>query len=190
MELQGTRVLAVTRQQAWDGLNDPEVLKACIPGCERFERGEGDTYDAVVALKIGPVAARFTGKASVSDSVPLTSYALGFEASAGVAGFGRGQAKVRLEPQDGGGCVLHYEVHSQIGGKIAQIGQRLIDGVAKNLSEDFFRRLEAELTQRYASSAAATLPDGTDTTGRDGIPSWLWWVGAVLALLAVWLTLK
>jgi carbon monoxide dehydrogenase subunit G len=147
MEMQGQRRLPLDQALVWAALNDPEVLKVCVPGCEKFEiEGEG-AYTVVTALKIGPVSARFTGKVKLSDVQPPASYTLGFEGQGGVAGFGKGTSAVRLEPVDGG-CELHYTVSATVGGKIAQLGQRLIDGVARSLADDFFKRFEAELLRR------------------------------------------
>ncbi|MEN9775869.1 MAG: hypothetical protein RL322_2939 [Pseudomonadota bacterium] len=151
MEMQGQRRLPVEQALVWSALNDPEVLKACVPGCERFEVDAENTYTVVTALKIGPVSARFTGKVRLSDVVPPQSYTLGFEGQGGVAGFGKGTSAVRLETVEGG-CELHYTVSATVGGKIAQLGQRLIDGVARSLADDFFKRFEAELLRRHPTT--------------------------------------
>jgi len=152
MEMQGQRRLPVEQALVWEALNDPEMLKLCVPGCEKFEvEGEG-AYTVVTALKIGPVSARFTGKVKLSDVQPPQSYTLGFEGQGGVAGFGKGTSAVRLEPAEGG-CDLHYTVNATVGGKIAQLGQRLIDGVARSLADDFFKRFEAELLRRHPAPA-------------------------------------
>eukprot|EP01036_Dinobryon_divergens_P055675 gene55675-74347_t len=152
--MQGSRTLAVTQQQAWEALNDPEMLKACIPGCEKFELTEANTYNVGTAIKIGPVAARFNGRVVLSDIVPPQSYKLSFDAQGGVAGFGKGESSVQLKPA-GSGCELTYTVHSTVGGKIAQLGQRLIDGAAKSTADDFFKRFEAEMQSRYGPPPAA-----------------------------------
>jgi carbon monoxide dehydrogenase subunit G len=154
MEMQGQRRLPVEQALVWGALNDPEVLKACVPGCERFEVEAENAYTVVTALKIGPVSARFTGKVRLSDVTPPQSYTLGFEGQGGVAGFGKGTSAVRLEPVDGG-CELHYTVSATVGGKIAQLGQRLIDGVARSLADDFFKRFEAELLRRHPAAPVA-----------------------------------
>lgn len=181
--MQGSRMLGVNRDQAWQALNDPEMLKACIPGCERFEASDADTYNITAAIKIGPVAARFSGRVQLSDIVAPQSYTLGFDAQGGVAGFGKGRAEVQLLATDSG-CELRYTVHSTIGGKLAQLGQRLIDGAAKSLAEDFFRRFDEALQVRYPAAGAGT---GTGEVGQnDGaaaappasglaaLPAWLW----------------
>jgi uncharacterized protein len=157
MEMQGSRHLAVTQQQAWEALNDPEVLKVCIPGCDKVEAIGENQYAIGMAVKIGPVAARFNGKILLSDVQPPTSYTLSFEGQGGPAGFGKGNAKVNLAPSaDGAECDLSYTAQAQVGGKIAQVGQRLVDGVAKSMAEDFFKRFDNEMQRRYPAVA----PDG------------------------------
>jgi carbon monoxide dehydrogenase subunit G len=188
MDMQGSRVLNATQEQAWQALNDPDILKACIPGCDKFELAEPNVYAVGVAIKIGPVAAKFTGKVSLMDILPPNSYALQFEAQGGIAGFGKGESKVELKPVDGG-VELNYTVHSQVGGKIAQLGQRLIDGVAKTLAEDFFTRFEEQLQARHgggaeASTASDANSESTEATGAT--PTWVWAFAIVIAASAVW----
>jgi len=174
MDMQGQRVLRVTQAQAWGALNDPNVLKSCIAGCDKFELSENNTYNVVVAIKIGPVSAKFNGKVSLTDIQPPNSYALNFDAQGGVAGFGKGEAKVSLEPH-AEGCELHYTVHSSVGGKLAQLGQRLIDGVAKSLAEDFFKKFEEALLAQYpaADNSASATPSASNEDSP-GIPVWVW----------------
>ena len=206
MEMQASRTLAVSQQQAWEALNDPEVLKLCIPGCDKVEPTGDNQYAVAMALKIGPVSAKFAGKITLSDIVPPESYNIAFDGSGGVAGFGKGNAQVKLVPlpADAAGqasCELHYTVHASVGGKIAQLGQRLIDGAAKSMAEDFFKRFDDEMQRRFpraeapsadaaASADAVTQPstvqEGGATQGG-GIPAWMWGVGvAALVLLAWW----
>ena len=198
MDMQGSRPLAVSQQQAWDSLNDPEILKICIPGCSKFELVNENEYAVTVAVKIGPVSAKFNGKVKLADIQAPVSYALQFEAQGGVAGFGQGESKVELIPQDGG-CELRYTVHSKVGGKIAQLGQRLIDGVAKSLAEDFFKRFDEALQAKFVgeditgdSSGAlqATASNASSQTAVPGISNirgLLWTVGAVVAVaLLTW----
>ncbi len=192
MDMQGNRPLAVTQQQAWEALNDPEMLKACIPGCEKFELTEPNTYAVTTAIKIGPVAARFNGRVTLSDIQPPQSYKLGFDAQGGVAGFGKGEAAVQLTPA-GSGCELNYTVHSSVGGKIAQLGQRLIDGAAKSLAEDFFRRFDEALQQRYPSAAAPAAAVAEHTPmpkAGGGLPTWAWGAIAVVAAVVIYLVTK
>lgn len=207
MDMQGSRTLAASRQQAWEALNDPEVLKACIPGCDKVEATGENQYAIGMGVKVGPVSARFAGKIFLEDVQPPSSYTLRFEGQGGAAGFGKGSAKVRLEPRDPG-CELQYTVNAQVGGRIAQVGQRLIDGVAKSMAEDFFKRFDAELQRRHppaaASSAAApdpammsaaAQPDpaavaGPGTTTHTGVPAWLWIVGVVVVVAVAWWMLR
>ena len=196
MDMQGNRQLGVSQQQAWDALNDPTILKACIPGCEKFELTADNQYAVLVAVKIGPVAAKFNGKVTLADIQAPNSYALQFEAQGGVAGFGQGESKVELVA-NAQGCELRYTVHSKVGGKIAQLGQRLIDGVAKSLAEDFFKRFETALQEKYPESAptqsSSAQEEGASTgsaaakTKRAKIFGWLWPVVAgVVGGVAVW----
>jgi hypothetical protein len=157
--MQGNRHLAVTQQQAWEALNDPEVLKACIPGCDRVEATGENQYAIGMAVKIGPVSARFSGKILLADVLPPSSYTLNFEGQGGAAGFGKGNAKVNLSPPiEGSGCELNYTAQAQVGGKIAQVGQRLVDGVAKSMAEDFFRRFDAEMQRQHPEAYAQPAP--------------------------------
>jgi carbon monoxide dehydrogenase subunit G len=192
MEMQGSRVLAITQSQAWEALNDPEVLKASIPGCDKLEAAGENRYVLGVAVKVGPVAARFAGKITLSEVQPPSSYTLSFDGQGGAAGFGKGQADVKLTPQ-GTGCELSYNVRAQVGGKIAQVGQRLIDGVARAMAEDFFKRFDQEMQRRYpqayADAAAAALPAGDAAPAPKGtsVPVWVWLIaGAVLLAALVW----
>jgi len=191
VEMQGSRTLAVTVQQAWEALNDPAMLQTCIPGCEKFELTEPDTYAVTTAIKIGPVAARFSGRVRLSDIVPPQSYTLGFDAQGGVAGFGKGQAAVRLVPTDAG-CELTYTVQSTVGGKLAQLGQRLIDGASRSLAEDFFRRFEEALAKRYpaAPSDAAAAPAVQAPSAAPLLPAWGWGLITVVVAAAVYLATR
>lgn len=191
MEMTGSRALPMSQQIVWDALNNAEILKACIPGCEKFELTEPNTYAVGTAIKIGPVAARFQGKVTLTDIVAPRSYQLQFDAQGGVAGFGKGSSKVELKPAGSGqGCELHYTVNSTVGGKIAQLGQRLIDGAAKSLAEDFFRRFEEELQKRHPVAAASdTAAAATAPAATGGLPIWVWVaIAAAVALGLVILT--
>jgi carbon monoxide dehydrogenase subunit G len=139
MELKGTQNLALPRQQVWDSLNDPEVLKACIPGCEEVARVNEDEFRLAMTASVGPVKARFKGKLLISERVPPVSYVLTFEGSGGPAGFGKGHAQVALESA-GSDTVLTYKASAQVGGKLAQVGSRLVEGVAQKMAGAFFER--------------------------------------------------
>ena len=137
MTMNGEVQLPASRDAVWAKLNDPEVLKACIPGCEELTKADENEFHAVARMKIGPVSARFKGKVTLSDLDPPNGYKISGEGEGGVAGFARGDAKVVLTDQDGG-TLLKYDVEAQTGGKLAQLGQRLIGGTAKMLADEFF----------------------------------------------------
>ena len=207
MEMQGSRQLAVTQQQAWDALNDPAVLKVCIPGCDKVEATGENQYAIAMALKIGPVSAKFTGKITLSDIQPPESYKLSFDGQGGVAGFGKGSAAVTLTPNDAG-CELAYTVQASVGGKVAQLGQRLIDGAAKSMAEDFFKRFDQQMQRQHpeayaaqAEGAAGLEGDAAAALARSGspanasqvgasassVPMWVWGVGAAVAAVVAFL---
>ena len=187
MEMQGNRLLAITQQQAWDALNDPEVLKTCIAGCDKVERSGENQFTVGVAIKIGPVSAKFSGKIALADMVPPHSYTLSFEGQGGPAGFGKGSAKVQLTPT-AAGTDLSYSVQASVGGKIAQLGQRLIDGVAKSMAEDFFKRFDQEMQRQYPATDAPVMPVPQSGVSGGGfnLPTWVWLAGAVLLALVIW----
>lgn len=194
MDMQASRQLAVTQQQAWDALNDPAVLKLCIPGCDKIKPVGENQYAIGLALKIGPVSAKFTGTITLSEIQPPNSYNIAFEGKGGPAGFGKGNAQVVLTANDAG-CDLAYTVHASVGGKVAQLGQRLIDGTAKSMAEDFFKRFDEEMQRRfpqaYAAQVAAATAGAVDTSQtpeENGarIPIWAWVAGAVVLVAVIW----
>ncbi len=191
MDMQGSRHLAVSQQQAWEALNDPQVLKTCIPGCDRVEPTGENQYAIGMAVKVGPVAARFNGKIQLLDVLPPSSYTLSFEGQGGAAGFGKGTAKVNLAPPvEGSGCELNYTANAQVGGKIAQVGQRLVDGVAKSMAEDFFRRFDEEMQRRHPEAyavapAAAPAEAPVEAAAWRSIPLWAWIAFAVVVVVAL-----
>ena len=138
MELKGSFDLAAPKQQVWDALNDPEVLKGCIPGCEEIDKTSDTSFSAKVTAKVGPVKAKFTGDVTLSDLDPPNAYKISGEGKGGAAGFAKGGANVSLKDNDSGGTTLEYAVTAQVGGKLAQIGSRLIDSTAKKMAREFF----------------------------------------------------
>src|SRR5450755_2703003 len=147
MTMNGEVQLAASREAVWAKLNDPEVLKACIPGCEELEKTEdNDGFRAVAKMKVGPVSARFKGKVTLSDLDPPNGYRISGEGSGGVAGFAKGGATVKLESPSEDVTNLAYQVDAQIGGKLAQLGGRLIDSTAKKLASEFFERFAVALS--------------------------------------------
>lgn len=139
MDMNGSQRIEASREAVYAGLNNVDVLRQCIPGCDSIEKLSDTEMAAKVTLKIGPVKASFTGKVTLSDLDPPNGYTISGEGSGGIAGFAKGGAKVTLEP-DGEATILHYTVTADIGGKIAQLGSRLIDGTAKKLAGDFFSK--------------------------------------------------
>ena len=149
MTMTGEVQLAATREGVWTKLNDAEVLKACIPGCEELNKTSDTEFQAVAVQKIGPVKARFKGKVHLTDLDPPNGYKISGEGDGGVAGFAKGGAVVKLADKDGG-TLLTYNVEAQIGGKLAQLGQRLVNGAAKKVADDFF----ANFAKVFAPPAA------------------------------------
>jgi hypothetical protein len=154
MDMTGERRIAAPRRIVWEGLNDPEVLKSSIPGCQSLDKLSDTQMKAVAAVKIGPISARFTGNVELTDLDPPNGYSIGGEGQGGVAGFAKGGAKVMLT-DDGDGTMLRYEVHAQVGGKIAQLGARLIDATAKQMADQFFDRFSARVTAMVPAAAEA-----------------------------------
>lgn len=137
MEMKGEQLIALPQEATWAALNDTTVLKDCIPGCESIEQIGENQYAIVMIAKVGPVNAKFNGKMTVRDADPPRAYTLVFEGQGGVAGFAKGEATVALSPQDAG-TKLEYTAKASIGGKLAQVGARLIDGVARKIAGQFF----------------------------------------------------
>jgi carbon monoxide dehydrogenase subunit G len=195
MELNGEQLIPASQQRTWNSLNDPEVLKACIPGCETLERTEDGGFTATLALRIGPVSAKFKGKLTLSDVAPPNSYTMHFDGQGGMAGFGKGSAQVQLTAADGGGTRLGYAAKAQVGGKLAQVGSRLVDAAAGKITNDFFAAFNARV-QADAEAAgealhapsengtgAATSAASSAAPGSSGLPSWVWWAGAAVVAL-------
>lgn len=162
MEMHATRTIAADRETVWAALNSAEVLKACIPGCEELTGSPEEGFQAVVKQKVGPVKATFKGEVTLSDVVPGTSYTISGEGKGGVAGFAKGGAEVRLSDAEGGGTDLHYDVEAKVGGKIAQLGSRLIDSFATKMADQFFERFQAHV------EGTGNGPEASDMDGGDG----------------------
>jgi hypothetical protein len=149
MDLTNQQPLPVDQQQAWAALNDIDLLKQSIPGCESFVATGENAYELMVAAAVGPVKARFKSKLQLLDVVAPNSYTMQFDGQGGPAGFGKGTAKVNLAPADDGTTVLHYTVHAQVGGKMAQIGSRLVDMAAQKMAQDFFANFTRVVVEKY-----------------------------------------
>lgn len=176
MQLTGEELIPQPRDKVWEGLNDPQVLKACISGCEEIANVAENEYKVVLLAAVGPVKARFNGKLFLSDINPLESYALAFEGVGGAAGFAKGRAQVQLAPSEGG-TLLVYSADAQIGGKIAQVGSRLIEGVARKITAEFFAKFneivstpaESEpIVELAATEAEVPAQAAEASTGQSG----------------------
>lgn len=150
MDMTGEYRIPAPRERVWAMLNDPEVLAKAIPGCEDMQKVGENAFTAKVKAKVGPVSATFTGKVTLSDLDPPQSYTISGEGSGGVAGFAKGGAKVQLLEDGPDATILRYEAKAEVGGKLAQIGSRLIQGTAKKMADDFFGK--------FAELAAAAAP--------------------------------
>jgi carbon monoxide dehydrogenase subunit G len=212
MELTGEQLIPAPRQAVWNAINDPEILRQCITGCESVTKTSDTEFEASVQVKVGPVKARFKGKVALSDLDPPNGCTISGEAQGGVAaGFGKGSARVQLADAENGATRLTYAVNAQVGGKLAQIGARLIDGVAAKMADDFFTKFNqivaapAGVTPDNASAtaeakdiamaepiAASASPEAlvrpaaaqpsAPVTG--GIPSWVWITGLIVIVCA------
>ena len=193
MDFTGRYVIAAAPNKVWDALNNPAVLKNCIPGCEKLDKTSPTDFVATAKLKIGPLGATFKGKVTLSDLEPPTRCRLAGEGQGGVAGFAKGAAEVVLTPE-GGGTVLTYTAKASVGGKLAQIGQRLIDGAAKQIADDFFKRFAAALEapallpdpQVEAVSPVAKAPAGLHSSSSI---SWPVWVAGLIGVIVILLLL-
>lgn len=213
MELTGEQLIPALRAKVWDALYDPDILRQCIAGCETVTKTSDTEFEATVQVKVGPVKAKFKGKVTLTDLDPPSSCTINGEAQGGVAaGFGKGNARVQLADAESGATKLTYSVQAQVGGKLAQIGARLIDGVAAKMAEDFFTKFnqivaapqdaaavaeaakDIAMAEPIAASASLdALPKAqqpaapqTPNTGSvtGGIPSWLWIAGLIVIVCA------
>lgn len=201
MNLSGEHYIPASRQSVWDALNDPEVLKACLPGCEALEKISDTDMTATITIKIGPVKATFNGAVTLSDLDPPNGYTLNGEGQGGTAGFASGIAKVNLVDGEHGGTQLTYSVEAKVGGKLAQIGSRLIDSVAKKLAGKFFETFveivnvadktgAADETALANSEEASPVAPTTSVAQTRGISTPVWVVGIIgaVAVLILWAT--
>jgi uncharacterized protein len=181
MELKGERLIPASVDTTWAALNNPEILKACITGCESLERTGDDAFQALVTVRVGPVSAKFKGNLKMTDVKAPNSYTINFDGQGGVAGFGKGSADVSLAAE-GSSTKLSYVARAQVGGKMAQVGSRLIDAAAGKVAEDFFTAFEAALAPAEGA-VAAPAPEPVAAGNK-----MLWWiVGAVVILAAIWM---
>ncbi len=206
MDMTGEYRIAAAREAVWKALNDPEVLKQCIPGCDEIQQTSDTTLSAKVTAKVGPVKAKFTGDVTLSDLDPPNGYTISGQGKGGAAGFAKGGAKVSLE-EDNGGTLLKYDVNATVGGKLAQIGSRLIDSTAHKMADDFFGKFAETVASKPASETPAPMvtaapppagapvgeaaretavlpPAETDVT-RKGLSPMTWVIGLIVAVLII-----
>ena len=167
MDMTGEYRIRAPRRQVWEALNDPAVLRQCIPGCDELEQVSDTELVARVTAKVGPVKAKFSGGVTLSDIAAPESYTISGEGKGGAAGFAKGSARVRLVENGDGQTVLHYEAHAQVGGKLAQLGTRLIGGTAKKMADDFFGRFSQVVAPAPVISAEDALATTADAAVAD-----------------------
>ena len=187
MQMNGARQLSAPQQVVWDKLNDIEVLKRCIPGCQSLEEVEENKLKATVAVKIGPMNVRFNGDVALSDLDPPNAYRISGSGKGGPAGTASGGADVKLEPKDGG-TLLSYDVDAKVSGKIAQLGARLIDSTAASLAEKFFENFAREVEPEpvgEAGPATEATAAGTPAPATAANPNLPWIIGGIIAAAAI-----
>ncbi|TNE61528.1 MAG: carbon monoxide dehydrogenase [Sphingomonadales bacterium] len=188
MEIKGSYHLPCDPQRAWEALNDPELLKACLKGCERLEKTADDRFEGTVQAKVGPVSARFSGSLTQTNVQAPNGCTMVFEGQGGVAGFAKGQADVTLDETDGG-TQLSYVADAKIGGKLAQMGARLVEGTARSMAEDFFSKFSAALATEETdeiTSAPAAAAEVAETPQTGSSRAWILLLILVAVVLAVY----
>jgi uncharacterized protein len=211
MDFSGEYRIPAPRQKVWEALNDPAILQQAIPGCETLEKTSDTEMKATVRMRIGPVSAKFGGKVTLSDFDPPNSYRISGEGQGGAAGFAKGGAVVKLA-EDGADTVLTYNADAQVGGKIAQVGARLIEGTAKKLADEFFTKFvelvggASEPQPQSAGAAAvsepppaiapastpstASAPTAAQTSAARGLNHWLIIGAGAVVLVIAWLAMR
>lgn len=176
MDLTGEYRISATREEVWEALNDPEVLKQCIDGCQELIKVSDTEFSAKVTAKVGPVKAKFAGKVTLSELDPPNGYTISGEGQGGVAGFAKGGAKVKLT-EDAGETVLTYEAKAEVGGKLASVGSRLVEGVAKKQADDFFRKFSEIVGGGAEAVPAAEQAAAPAESEEGGISPMVWGLG-------------
>lgn len=179
MQITGTQSIAAPRDQVWSALNDPTILKGCLPGCESVEKVSSELFRVVVVSAIGPLRARFNGNLRLTQAHPPQSCVMVFEGQGGAVGFGKGQATVELL-EVGGATELRYSAQAQVGGKLAQIGSRLIDSVARKMSDDFFEAFRKLVAPTPSATVAVEAAPEISVKGQrqGGVPVWVYFAAA------------
>ncbi len=193
MNMTGEALIGARRERVYEALNDPEILVRSIPGCEKIEKVSDTEMSAKVVVKVGPVKAKFAGRITLSDLNPPESFTISGEGKGGAAGFAKGSAKVNLE-SNGAGTVMRYEVNARVGGKLAQLGGRLIDGTAKKLADEFFANFGEIVTDRVGGEDLAPTPAaaagpgksaGVEKSEKESWASWFIWAAAAAVVVIV-----
>ncbi len=184
MDMTGEYSISASREKVWEALNDPDVLKASVPGCETLEKVSDTEFTATVMAKVGPVRAKFNGRVTLSDIDPPNGYTISGEGQGGAAGFGKGGAKVSLTTENGE-TMLRYEANASVGGKMAQIGSRVVEGVAKKMADEFFSTFVEQVNsagsaEEAAAPAAAEATHEASQETENGLPAWAWVVGLIV----------
>jgi carbon monoxide dehydrogenase subunit G len=191
MEMNGSREVPASVDATWNALNDPEVLKACIAGCESIDKVSDNEYKVAMTARVGPVSAKFSGRITLNDIVPPKSYTIKFDGQGGAAGFAGGEAQVELLPA-GSGTRIDYKAKAQVGGKLAQIGSRLVDGAAAKVADDFFGRLVEHLGGSKEAGEAGTVPPIAPAAAASALKTMRWRLVAAILIIAAmaiyWLT--
>ena len=196
MDFSGEYRIPAPRQKVWEALNDPAILQQAIPGCETLEKTSDTEMKATVRMRIGPVSAKFGGKVTLSDFDPPSSYRISGEGQGGAAGFAKGGAVVKLA-EDGSDTVLTYNADAQVGGKIAQVGARLIEGTAKKLADEFFSKFAELVGQPPAAEPqsasvvpSAPPPAAATSSATRGLNHWLIIGAGAVVLVIAWLAMR
>ena len=184
MDMTGEYTIPAPRGKVWEALNDADVLKASVPGCETLEKVSDTEFTATVMARVGPVRTKFNGRVTLSDIDPPNGYTISGEGQGGAAGFGKGGAKVTLTGANGE-TVLRYEASASVGGKMAQIGSRVVEGVAKKMADDFFARLAEQIApggeaEEEAAEETAEAPAMAAAPDQSGLPTWAWVIGLIV----------
>ncbi|WP_220636598.1 SRPBCC family protein [Georgfuchsia toluolica] len=185
MEMSGSALVPASLQKTWELLNDPETLKSCINGCESIERISDTAFRVSIVAKIGPISARFKGQISLADLNPPSSYSISFEGQGGASGFARGSAKVNLAPEEDG-TRLNYVVNVQVGGKLAQVGSRLIDGTAKKIADEFF----ATLAGKCQGTSSTNELSSSVGLASGSMKIWLWSLLVIAVIVGIYIAMR
>jgi carbon monoxide dehydrogenase subunit G len=167
MEMTGEQTIPASQEDTWKALNDPDILKACVPGCESITRVSDNEYQVQMTAKVGPVSAKFRGRLSLFDINAPQSYSLAFEGQGGAAGFAKGTAQVNLAPLDARQTKLTYNAKANVGGKLAQIGSRLVDAAARKVADEFFQNFTRHMSAGEAEQTVITEAEAEHHSAAD-----------------------